>query len=72
MLMLSHLHEITSTKSLNEAMYLGCSVLLLYLDLREKFLFRQALSIVSVSLLAVESFSDISPLFLTGLLEVQL
>uniref|UniRef100_A0A453T2R4 Uncharacterized protein n=1 Tax=Aegilops tauschii subsp. strangulata TaxID=200361 RepID=A0A453T2R4_AEGTS len=28
-----------------------------------------ALSIVSVSLLAVESLSDISPLFLTGLLE---
>uniref|UniRef100_A0ACD5UJG8 Uncharacterized protein n=1 Tax=Avena sativa TaxID=4498 RepID=A0ACD5UJG8_AVESA len=31
--------------------------------------YRQALSIVSVSLLAVESLSDISPLFLTGLLE---
>ena len=33
------------------------------------FLF-QALSIVSVSLLAVQSLSDISPLFFTGLLEV--
>jgi homogentisate phytyltransferase/homogentisate geranylgeranyltransferase len=34
------------------------------------FWFKQALSIVSVSLLAVQSLSDISPLFLTGLLEV--
>jgi homogentisate phytyltransferase/homogentisate geranylgeranyltransferase len=32
-------------------------------------LFNQALSIVSVSLLAVENLSDVSPLFLTGLLE---
>jgi hypothetical protein len=35
-------------------------------------LFGQALSIVSVSLLAVESLADISLSFLTGLLEVQL
>jgi hypothetical protein len=47
-------------------------MLLLSLNLREKFMFRQALSIVSVSLLAVESLSDITPLFLTGLLEVEL
>ena len=34
------------------------------------FWFKQALSIVSVSLLSVQSLSDISPLFFTGLLEV--
>jgi len=31
----------------------------------------QALSIISVSLLAVEKISDISPLFFTGVLEVR-
>ena len=33
-------------------------------------LFQQALSILSVSLLAVEKLSDFSPLFATGVLEV--
>jgi len=35
------------------------------------YVFGQALSIISVSLLAVEKFSDISPLFFTGVLEVR-
>ena len=30
----------------------------------------QALSIISVSLLAVEKLSDVSPLFFTGMMEV--
>uniref|UniRef100_A0A0E0LE84 Homogentisate phytyltransferase n=1 Tax=Oryza punctata TaxID=4537 RepID=A0A0E0LE84_ORYPU len=38
-------------------------------NLQLKHMIRQALSIVSVSLLAVENLSDVSPLFLTGLLE---
>lgn len=35
-----------------------------------QFFFVQALSIISVSLLAVENLSDISPLFVTGVIEV--
>jgi 4-hydroxybenzoate polyprenyltransferase len=42
--------------------------LFLFID-HDIFWFKQALSIVSVSLLAVQSLSDISPLFLTGLVE---
>uniref|UniRef100_A0A0D3GJH5 Uncharacterized protein n=1 Tax=Oryza barthii TaxID=65489 RepID=A0A0D3GJH5_9ORYZ len=38
-------------------------------NLQLKHMIHQALSIVSVSLLAVENLSDVSPLFLTGLLE---
>ena len=37
-----------------------------------RLFFKQALSIISVSLLAVEKLSDFSPLFFTGVLEVML
>lgn len=53
------------------------NLLLIYLSQIMKavlthLMLKQALSIVSVSLLAVESISDFSPLFLSGLLEVML